>query len=78
MKEVITHNSAAYLTKYYIGGIYEKETNTTNTIERLYLEGYYYSAPMVLTKTGTGSWTLLNILRDYQGSFLKVTNSAGT
>ncbi|MDO4186998.1 MAG: hypothetical protein Q4D30_11040 [Bacteroidales bacterium] len=78
MKEVITHNSAAYLTKYYIGGIYEKETNTSNTIERLYLEGDYYSAPMVLTKTGTGSWTLLNILRDYQGSILKVTNSAGT
>ena len=78
MKEVITHNSAAYLTKYYIGGIYEKETNTSNTTERLYLEGDYYSAPMVLTKTGTGSWTLRNILRDYQGSILKVTNSAGT
>ena len=77
MKEVITHNSAAYLTKYYIGGIYEKETNTTNTIERLYLEGDYYSAPMVLVKTGTGAWTLRNILRDYQGSILKVTSATG-
>ena len=78
MKEVITHNGADYLTRYFIGGIYEKEINTSNTIERLYLEGDYYCAPMVLTKTGTGSWTLRNILRDYQGSILKVTNSAGT
>ena len=77
MKEVITHNSAAYLTMYYIGGIYEKETNTTNTIERLYLEGDYYSVPMVLVKTGTGAWTLRNILRDYQGSILKVTSATG-
>ena len=77
MKEVITNGGAAYLTKYYIGGIYEKETNTTNTIERLYLEGDYYSVPMVLVKTGTGAWTLRNILRDYQGSILKVTSATG-
>lgn len=78
VKEEVTRNGSAYMTKHYIGGVYERKVSTSSTAECLYLGGDYYSAPMVAVKTGTGSWTLYNILRDPQGSILKVTNSSGS
>ena len=78
VKEEVTRNGSAYMTKHYIGGVYEKMVSSSSNDERLYLGGDYYSAPMVAVKSGSGSWTLYNILRDPQGSILKVTNSSGS
>ncbi len=78
VKTYITHNGTPLQTRYYIGDIYEKETSGYSVKERLYLEGDYYSAPMVAVKEGSGAWQLYNILRDYQGSVMKITDAAGS
>lgn len=78
VKTYITHNGTLQQIRYYIGNIYEKETSGSSVKERLYLEGDYYSAPMVAIKEDTGSWKLYNILRDYQGSIIKITDASGS
>ena len=77
VKTYITHNGTPLQTRYYIGDVYEKETSGSSVKERLYLEGDYYSAPMVAVKEGSSAWKLYNILRDYQGSVMKITDAAG-
>ena len=42
-----------------------------------FLGGDAYSAPMVLTRTGNGSWTLHNIGRDYLGSIVLIASPEG-
>ena len=66
--------------KYYIGDRYEREENSSGTVtaERLFLGGDAYSAPMVLQKTGSGSWTPYVIGRDYLGSITNIATTSGT
>ena len=66
--------------KYYIGDRYEREENSSGTVtaQRLFLGGDAYSAPMVLQKTGSGSWTPYVIGRDYLGSITNIVTTSGT
>lgn len=67
------------LTRYYIGGRYEQDIKSDgSSVERLYLGGDAYSAPMVLVRDGSGSWTALNIGRDYLGSITHIVTADGT
>lgn len=67
------------LTRYYIGSRYEQDIKSDGTtIERFYLGGDAYSAPMVLVREGIGNWTALNIGRDYLGSITHVATNDGT
>ena len=67
------------LTRYYIGGRYEQDIRSGGaSTERLYLGGDAYSAPMVLVREGSGSWTPLNIGRDYLGSVTHIVTADGT
>ena len=61
----------------YAGGRYEHDDCYGSVTERLYLGGDAYSAPMVLQKAPSGSWTLYNIGRDYLGSITHITDAAG-
>ena len=74
----ITDSSGEVLTRYYAGGRYELDHTSSSTTERLYLGGDAYSAPLVYQKTGSGSWTLYNIGRDYQGSITHIATAGGT
>lgn len=67
--------------KYYFGGRYEREENSSGTVtaERLFVGGDAYSAPMVLQRTSSsGSWTPYVIGRDYLGSITNITTTSGT
>ena len=74
----ISDSSGEVLTRYYAGGRYELDHTSSSTTERLYLGGDAYSAPLVYQKTGSGSWTLYNIGRDYQGSITHIATAGGT
>lgn len=74
----ISDSSGEVLTRYYAGGRYELDHTSSSTTERLYLGGDAYSAPVVYQKTGSGSWTLYNIGRDYQGSITHIATAGGT
>ena len=60
----------------YIGGRYEYDS-VYGPMERLYLGGDAYSAPMVLVKIGAMSWTPYQIGRDYLGSITQIADLSG-
>lgn len=53
--------------KYYFGNKYELIETSDGIIERLYLVGNAYDAPVVMVRNADGE-QLYNITRDYQGS----------
>lgn len=77
VKTHITKAGKPYLTRYYIGGCYERDILPGGVSERLYLGGDYYSAPIVATREGKGKWKLNYIIRDYQGSIMCIANKWG-
>ena len=76
VKMDVKQGTTALLTRYYIGGQYELDTQT-NT-ERLYLGGDAYSAPAIYVKEGTTSGKVYYICRDYLGSITHIANSDGS
>lgn len=78
IKMQVTDYSIPVLTRYYIGGQYECDVTQSGSKERLYLGGDAYSAPMVLQRTDSGSWTAYNIGRDYLGSITHIATTNGT
>ena len=64
----VADGTEAVLTRYYIGGRYELDMADGTTVERLYLDGDAYSAPMVMVRESGSGWKLLNIGRDHLGS----------
>lgn len=78
VKMQISDGTSQTLARYYIGGCYELDVNQNGTVERLYLGGDAYSAPMVYQKQGSGSWTAYNIGRDYLGSITHIASLNGT
>ena len=75
VKMALTQNGTAALTRYYISGQYEADTETAT--ERLYLGGDAYSAPAVYVKEA-GLWKIYYICRDYLGSITHIANADGT
>ena len=65
-----------YLTRYYLGNVYEIDNKVGETKEKLYFGGNYYDAYAVYVKQN-GVWQLNYICRDYLGSITHVTNSTG-
>ena len=65
---------------YYIGDRYEvrQDPGASTSTQLLYLGGDAYSAPMVLRKAGSGSWTPYVIGRDYLGSITHIATTGGT
>ena len=73
----LKRNNVDSLTRYYLGGRYEADVLVGKTVEKLYLGGDYYSAPMVYVKDGNTNWTLYNLGRDYLGSITHVATANG-
>ncbi|MEY8685946.1 RHS repeat domain-containing protein [Bacteroides sp. AN502(2024)] len=69
-------NDSMQLSRYYLGGNYELDIDSTGTQERLYLGGDYYDAPAVLVKQ-SGRTSIYFIHRDYLGSILQITDTQG-
>lgn len=69
-------NDLTQLTRYYLGGSYELEIDSTGIEERLYLGGSYYDAPAVLVKQN-GGLSVYYIHRDYLGSILQIADTQG-
>ena len=64
---------------YYIGDRYEREESPGGSVtERLFIGGDAYSAPMVMQRTGNGTWTKYVIGRDYLGSITQLVTTDGT
>ena len=61
---------------HYVGDRFEYDTVTGSG--RLWLDGNAYSAPAVLVRSGSGTWQLCYIYRDYLGSITHVTDASGT
>ena len=76
VKMQINKGENNYLTRYYLGNIYEIDDKVGGTKEKLYLGGNYYDAYAVYVKQN-GSWQLNYICRDYLGSITHITNDAG-
>ena len=74
------------LTRYYLGGRYEYEIGSDgSSVERLYLNGDYYSGPAVFVKhrmappyTNLVSSSIYYVCRDHLGSITHVLKSDGT
>lgn len=77
VKMYVADGAAPVLSRYYIGGQYEIDLTAGKTVERLYLNGNAYSAPMVLVKDGTAGWVPYNIGRDYLGSITHIATADG-
>ena len=73
----VSHVDGELHWQYYIGGRYEYDNPYGTATERLYLGGDAYSAPMVMQRTGNGSWGIYNIGRDYLGSITDITDYGG-
>ena len=78
VKMYVADGTEAVLTRYYIGGCYELDVTGGTTVERLYLDGDAYSAPMVMVREGDSGWKLLNIGRDHLGSVTHLATCDGT
>ena len=78
VKMYVANGSAQVLARYYIGGQYEFDQTQSGSKERLYVGGDAYSAPMVLQRENSGSWTSYNIGRDYLGNITQITTAGGT
>jgi RHS repeat-associated protein len=79
VKMSLTKDGNSELTRYYISDCYEIDDPAVGSMkEKLYLGGDFYTATAVYVKSGTGSWQLYYIARDYLGSITHVTNSTGS
>ena len=78
------------LERHYLGGVFERDVRSwgdpddpwgpppgSETVQRLFLGGNAYDAPMVLAKVNDGPWTPYNIGRDTQGSITHVMTADG-
>ena len=76
VKMQITKNGSNYLTRHYLGNVYEIDEKVGSSKEKLYLGGGYYHAPAVYVKEN-GVWRLNYICRDYLGNITHITDNSG-
>ena len=65
------------MTRYYLGGCYELDSLKYDRIEKLYLHGGYYDAPIVWRKRNNTKPELYHVLRDPLGSITNVVRDDG-
>ena len=74
----VTHGAQNVLTRHYIGNQYECDIDSFGEItERLYLGGDAYSAPAVFIRHENEGGNVYQIIRDYLGSVVYVTDDNG-
>jgi RHS repeat-associated protein len=78
VKMHVTDEEGYELTRFYLGGRYERDQTLEGVKERLYLGGDVYSAPMVFQRLNDGGWVAYNIGRDYLGSVTHIATLDGT
>jgi YD repeat-containing protein len=62
----VRKNGDRELTRYYLSDCYEIDDPAVGNVkEKLYLGGDFYTAAAVYVKSGSGSWQLYYICRDY-------------
>lgn len=76
VKMQITKNGSNYLTRHYLGNVYEIDEKVGSSKEKLYLGGGYYHSPAVYVKEN-GVWRLYYIGRDYLGSITHIADNSG-
>ena len=76
VKMQVTKDGGNYLTRHYLGGVYEIDEKVGASKEKLYLGGGYYHSPAVYVKEN-GVWRLHYICRDYLGSITHITDHSG-
>lgn len=76
VKMQITKNGSNYLTRHYLGNVYEIDEKVGSSKEKLYLGGGYYHSPAVYVKEN-GVWRLNYICRDYLGNITHITDNSG-
>lgn len=73
-----TRITGRLLTRYYIGGRYECDVDSMGSeAERLYIGGDAYTAPAVLISHDGGVGIVNQIVRDYLGSIVYITDDKG-
>ena len=77
VKMAVASGATKLLDRYYVGGRYEADIKSSKLVERLYIQGDAYNAPVVLVSTNGGVWQPYNIGRDYLGSITHVTTATG-
>ena len=75
---IVTHGTGRLLTRYYIGGRYECDVDSMGSeAERLYIGGDAYNAPAVLISPDGDIGIVYQIVRDYLGSIVYITDDKG-
>ncbi len=77
VKMSVSKDGQNILTRHYLGGCYELDEKPSSSVEKLYLLGDYYDAPMVLVKD-EASDTIYQIGRDILGSVMLVISPNGS
>lgn len=74
----VARGNSLILDRYYLGECYERDVRDSSPLEKIYLFGDYYDAPMVYVYAEQdGEGALYHILRDYLGSVTHVLDSDG-
>ena len=75
---IVTHGTGRLLTRYYIGGRYECDVDSMGSeAERFYIGGDAYTAPAVLISHDGSVGIVYQIVRDYLGSIVYITDDKG-
>ena len=76
-KMTVKNNNVTFLTRFYAGSRYMKETLNGTDSQYTYLGGDAYSAPVVAVTTG-GSTIYYYLIRDYLGNITHVYNASNS
>lgn len=68
VKMRVSRGKEHVLDRYYLGDCYERDVLNSSSIEKLYLFGDYYDAPIAFASDMEGGECTCYILRDYLGS----------
>ena len=75
---MVMHGIRRLLTRYYIGGRYECDVDSMGyEVERLYIGGDAYTAPAVFVSCNGSGGIVNQIMRDYLGSIIYMTDNKG-
>lgn len=74
IKMTVTDNGKQLLSRYYLANSYELDHSDNGDVDRVYLFGDYYKAPIVYERKNS-SGTVYLLVRDYLGSIVSVIDN---